>query len=180
MSYNLVLFAPRPGVDAREIALAEDGDGERGVRDPGREAAKRKIADALLKHDRQLEIFEFDYDEISKLHKMPVEQVYERFRHIEINDTANDGIQITLFDAHASITIPYWHKGAAARTVFARLWALIEVVCREGGYEVFDAQLDRVISASAFEDVLARYQGVATRMDDMIGRAPRKPWWKFW
>ena len=180
MSYDFILFRPRDGIDPHDLVAAENDSVERGVRDPRVEALKRKIADALLARDPQLDVFAPDFDEISKLHKLSVEEAYERFRQIEINDTASSGIQITLFDESASITVPYWHKGAAARETFGRLWPLIEIVCSEGKFEVFDPQLDRVIEAQSFDDVVECYAKVTARMDDMLGRAPRRPWWKFW
>ena len=177
MSYDLILFRPLEGVDPRSLALTEE---ERGARDPRIEAAKQRITDALLAHDRQLDAFAPDFDKIAKLHKLPVDVAYERFRQIEINDTASSGIQIMLFDDHASITVPYWHKGAAARETFVRLWALIEIVCREGQFEAFDLQLDQTINEQSFDAVVRRYAGVAARMDEMSRRSPRRPWWKFW
>lgn len=180
MSYDLILFRPREGIDPRDIATADDEIIQRGARNPLAEAMKRKIADALLAHDRQLDIFAPDFDEIAKLHKLPVEEAYERFRQIEINDTASSGVQIALYDEHASITVPFWHKCAAARDVFERLWVLIEIACREGEFEVFDPQLDQTITAQSFNAVLERYARVTARMDDVLGRSPRRPWWKLW
>src|SRR6185369_7840661 len=42
---------------------------------------------------------------------------------IELNGPAEEsnGIQITLFDDEASVTVPFWHHGAAARRVFEDL-----------------------------------------------------------
>ena len=180
MSYDFVLFRPRDGVDPHEIAQAEVDEIERGKRDPKVEARKRAIADALTACDAQLDAPTPDFDQISKLYKMPVEEVYEKFRHIEINDMGVSGFQILLFDDRASVSVPHWHKGDAVRATFERLWALIEIICREGGFEVFDPQLDRVINVHSFDDVVRGYASVTARMDDRLGHTPRKPWWKFW
>jgi hypothetical protein len=32
-----------------------------------------------------------------------------------------NGIEITLFDDEASVTVPFWHQGAAARRVFEEI-----------------------------------------------------------
>lgn len=180
MSYDFHFFTPRPGVDVRDIIGDEDGEVfARGPRNPAIEAKKRKLADALLAHDARLELFKPNFEDIAELHKMRVDEAYERFRHLELNDTSA-GIQITLFDDNASLTIPYWHHGDAARRVLHQAWGMIDIICRECGYEVFDPQLDHVIDVNAFDDVLACYARATGRMEQLIGRAPKKPWWKFW
>lgn len=178
MSYDLTFFTPRPGVDVHDI-VEVDEDRARGKRDPKTEAKKRKVADALLAHDARLELSTPDFAAIARLHKMRVDEAYERFRDLELTDNAS-GMQILLFDDGAGLTIPYWHSGDAARRVIEQAWGAIEIVCRESGYEVFDPQLDRVIDVNAFDDVLRSYAGTTQRMEALIGRAPKKPWWKFW
>jgi hypothetical protein len=181
MSYDFALFRPRAGVDPRDIALAEDGL-EDGPRDPAKETAKRKVADALKAFDPALDEHVFDHDEIAKLHKMPVEEAYTRFRYIELSDVAQggSGAQVTLFDDTASVTIPYWHEGEAARAHLQRVWSYLDVVCRETSYEVFDPQLDRVIDSGAFEDVLACYAQAAGRVRAIVAPVRKRAWWKFW
>ncbi len=178
MSYDLHFFTPRPGVDVHDI-VEVDEDRARGRRDPKTEAKKRKVAEALLAHDKRLELFKPDFDQVAKLHKMRIDEAYERFRDLELNNTQS-GIQIQLYDDGAALSIPYWHKGDAARRVLDQAWAAIEIVCRETGYEVFDPQLDRIIDVNAFDDVLATYASATARMEGMVGRAAKKPWWKFW
>jgi hypothetical protein len=181
MSYDLTFFTPRPGVDVHDI-VEQDEDTARGRRDPAIEAKKRKLAGMLVAHDPRLELAKPDFDAIARLHKMRVDEAYERFRNLELTDTSaqSTGIQITLWDDGAGLSIPYWHAGDAARSVLRQAWGLIEIVCRETNYEVFDPQLDRVIDVNAFDDVLATYAGATQRMEALIGRAPKKPWWKFW
>jgi hypothetical protein len=179
MSYDLQFFTPRPGVDVHDIVEVDEDRDARGPRDPKTEARKGKLADALLAHDKRLERSKQDFDAIATLHKMRVDEAYERFRDIELTDTAS-GVQILLFDDGAGLSIPYWHSGDAARRVLEQAWSMIEIICRETGYEVFDPQLDRVIDVNAFDDVLATYAGATARMEAMVGRAAKKPWWKFW
>lgn len=182
MSYDFHFFTPREGVDVRDTIESEDGQVARGPRDPKIEAKKRKVADALIARDPQLELFKPDFDEIAKLHKIRVDEAFDRHRHLELNDAAvkTSGIQITFFDESASLTIPYWHKDADARRILEQSWRYIDIICRETGYEVFDPQLDRVIDVNAFDEVLRCYAGATARMEDKLGRAPKKPWWKFW
>ena len=180
MSYDLHFFTPRPGVDVRDIVETDDGESlSRGKRDPATEEKKRKLAAALIAHDKRLTLFKPSFDEIAKLHKISPAEAYERFRHLELNDE-QVGLQITLFDDAGSLTSPYWHQGDAARRVLEQAWGAIGVICRESGYEVFDPQLDRVIDVNVFDDVLSTYAGATGRMEALVGRAPKKPWWKFW
>lgn len=179
MSYDLTFFTPRPGVDVHDIVEVDEDHMARGPRDPKTEAKKRKLADALLAFDRRLELTQPDFDAIAKLHKMRIDDAYNRFRDLELTD-GTSGVQFHLFDDSAGLSIPYWHSGEPARRVIEQVWALIEIVCRETGYEVFDPQLDRVIDVNAFDEVLETYVGATSRMQTMLGRAAKKPWWKFW
>jgi hypothetical protein len=181
MSYDFVLFRVEDGADPR--ALANDEVAESGPRDAACEAAKRKLANALIADDPHLSEHVFDYDEIATLHRMPVETAYERFRYIELSDLSpgGSGAQITLFDDRATVTVPYWHAdSASAHAQLQRVWSYIDVVCRESGYEVFDVQLDRLISSSAFDEVFVSYAQSTARVRSFNASTRRRPWWKFW
>jgi len=181
VSYALVLFRPEAGVDPRKMAREETL--EDGVRDGATEAAKRKIANALIAHDGELEERERDYDEISALHKLRLDDAYQRVRCVELTDVSpgGSGVQITLFDAHATLTIPHWHEGAAARAQLTRVWRYLDIICEMTGFEVFDVELDRVIARGAFDDVLAGYGRATARVRGISEPARRRrPWWKFW
>jgi hypothetical protein len=182
MSYDFMLFTPRPGVDPQVLFETDEEEAERGPRDPAIEAKKKKVIEALVTHDARLDLFKPNFDKIAKLHKISPAEAYDRMRHIEINDAAQktSGIQITLFDDSAALTIPYWHKRDAAERVLRQAWGYIDIMCRECGYEVYDPQLGRVIDINSFDDVLWTYASMTERMDGMLGRAPKKPWWKFW
>lgn len=156
---------------------------EAGARGPAAEALKRRVADALRAFDPAVDEHVLDHDAISKLHKMRIDEAYERFRYVELSDVGEggSGTQITLFDDRASMTIPYWHDGKSARRHLQRAWSYLDILCRETGYEVFDPQLDRVIDSGAFEDVLACYVRSAARVRGAGAPvARRRAWWKFW
>lgn len=182
MSYDFTLFTPQPGIDPQTLFETDADDMVRGPRDPKVEAKKNKIADVLIAHDSRLERFKPDFNKIAKLHKISPAEAYDRMRHLEINDAApkTSGIQITLFDDTAALTIPYWHKRDEAERVLRQAWGYLDIICRECAYEVYDPQLGRVIDNGAFDDVLWTYASMTERMDGMLARAPKKPWWKFW
>lgn len=182
MSYDLCLFTPGKGVDPREII---DGAAEAnpGPRNPKAEALKQSVAAALVAHDGRLALASQDFAKIAELHKVTPAEAYVRFRELQLDDQSNpaSGISITLFDDSAILSIPYWHKGEAARRVLAQAWDYIGIVCKACGYEVYDPHLDAVIDVNAFDKVLSSYAGATARMEERIGRTPqKKPWWKFW
>jgi hypothetical protein len=182
MSYGFDLFTPRPGVDPVEMFERDEVETERGPRDPEIEAKKKKVADVLIARDARLQVFQPDFNKIAKLHKISPAEAYDRMRHLEINDAAQktSGIQIMLFDDGAGLSIPYWHKRDEAERVLRQAWDYLDIICRECGYEVYDPQLGRVIDSNALDDVLWTYASMTERMNDKVGRAPKKPWWKFW
>ena len=110
----------------------------------------------------------------------------ERYRHIELNgrDDGN-GIQITLFDDHADVRVPYWHSGHAARQTFAEIWRNLGFFERGADYAAYDGQLDKIIDLTQdFDAVVARYERVITQLPKILASdqnaTATKPWWKFW
>ena len=97
-----------------------------------------------------------------------VEDAKKKYRHIELNGPTEEtnGIQITLFDDEASVTVPFWHQGAAARRVFEEIWSYVEIIEREGG---FLRTIRRSSACSTCEKILS-YPSVVT-----IASAARSP-----
>jgi hypothetical protein len=98
-------------------------------------------------------------------------------------EEGTNGIQITLFDDEASVTVPYWHGGDKAADTFREIWSYLEIISREAGYQIYDPQLDRILEPSAgFGDSLSSYCGVMERINETLpaSDAEKKPWWKFW
>ncbi len=121
----------------------------------------------------------------TKLQKISVEEARLKFRHLELNgpEEGCNGIQITLFDDEASVTVPFWHEGNKAAETFREIWSYLEIICREAGYLIYDPQVDRVFDASAgFDDALACYTGTMQQIRKTLpgDSAKRRPWWKFW
>jgi hypothetical protein len=52
---------------------------------PAKAARKQAIADALMKVDPALEVFQFGFEEIAKFLKIAIEEARLRFRHIQLN-----------------------------------------------------------------------------------------------
>lgn len=185
MSYDFRLFKSRAGEDALVPAKADSDGLPTTPPDPQKEALKRRVADALIAHNPQLHVFQFDYDVVAKSQKISVEEARLKFRHLELNGPEEDcnGIQITLFDDEALVTVPFWHKGDKAADTFREIWRYLEIISREAGYLIHDPQIDRVLDPSAgFDDALSCYTGAMRQRHQTLATssAERRPWWKFW
>lgn len=188
MSYDLHLVRATNEADALFAATHPDQSESEGPNigpiDPEAEAWKARLVRALRKVNPALEPFVFDHAEIAGLLNITEGEAREQWRHVELNgpDDGN-GIQLTIFDASASITAPYWHRGNAAREVFREIWQYLEVLTREGGLWVYDPQLERILrlagdfdaAVSAYADGMAFTDPVAAKVSE-----PRKLWWKIW
>lgn len=188
MSYDLYLLRPTAGKDPIEEAEAlfnEDVDEiDPGIPDPQKDATKTQLAKQLQLINPSLEVFQFDYGEIAKSLKISEQEARSQYRHIEINEAdGGKGIQITLYDDTASLTIPYWHTGEKAGEVWREAWQYLECLEREGGFSTYDPQLDRMLKlVSDLEEVRKRYaDGTGVIKQAVVEMTkPPKPWWKFW
>lgn len=170
MSYDFRLFLTQPDVDPLETAQAEQ-DEEADEINPGppvpnKETRKQAIAAALMTADPALEVFQFGFEKIAKFQGITVEEAKVRFRHMELNGPENgQGIQITLFDDGASVTVPYWHKDKKAKAVFAQIWEYLKVICKVTGYQIYDPQMECIIDLlSDLERATRCYADVVRRI----------------
>jgi|GEM_PF-1580074 len=150
-----------------------------------REAWKAALLRAIVAAEPRFEPFQFGFPEIAKMYGISESEARVRHRHVELNLPEDDptGIQIILFDDTASLTVPYWHTGTAARSVFEQIWSYLSVLEVAGDLATHDPQLGRVIDLRAdIDGVLPRYLGVSTRLPEIVAQSnpAKKPWWKFW
>jgi len=187
MSYDLHLFSPQAGVDLTECAVMSCEEAAEELPDHAIDTAaedrKRRLVVALKRAVPHLEPFRFDYAEIAKLEGISEDAARRRFRHVELNGPDDGGgVQVTLFDQHASVTVPYWHSGERAVGVFREIWTCLATLEREAGLRTYDPQLEQVIRLQDdFDRVLSRYADGVDLTLRTAGLARRKrPWWKFW
>ncbi len=185
MSYDFRLFKRKADEDPLDTARAHSDALPSTPPDPQKEALKRRVADALIARNPELHVFQFDYAAVAKSQKISEDEARIRFRHLELNGPEEDcnGIQITLFDDEASVTVPFWHEGDKAADTFREIWSYLEIISRETGYLIHDPQIDRVIDPSAgFDDALTCYSGAMRQIHKTlpVGGTERRPWWKFW
>ena len=183
MSYDFHLRLPIAGRPNEEIATSDSEEMVASDLNPEKEIRKRRVADALKRHNPQLQPSEFDYQTLAKLDNSTVEDAQKKHRHIELNgpEEGTNGIQITIFDNEASITVPYWHKGDAARRVFEEIRGYLDVMQTEGGYFTYDPQIEKVLDLQ--NDLAISMACYATVVGDAGAKdsiARPKRWWEFW
>ena len=176
MSYDLHLVLTPAGADALAFARASFNPPEGyAVPEPrpGWRERMLAVADAVHAADPVLTV-EHEAEG-------PVEE------HVELYDDREDGsgLQIVIFGDGADVHLPYWHAGNGMREPWEQAWTALRVLAREGGFSIYDPQLDRILDPDADrDDVLAAYaRGMAEA--EAISAAPlleaqQRPWWKFW
>ncbi len=179
MSYDFALFVIDGDPTEEYLRFSEAGS----VDDPNPEpvllsceVAKRKLADTLRIKQPLLEEFVFDYDGLAKSHQADRAEAQRKWRYIELN-AESVGLQITLFDNWATVTLAYWHNGDEARDALNLAWDCLKTISGESGYVVYDPQLGRVLDLDLdFAQVVELYSGTISA----VNKAAQRPWWKFW
>jgi len=166
MSYELYLFKPRAGVDpletVEELFLVEDEAIHLSSPQPEKEIRKHRLADALKKLNPELEVFAPGFNETSEMDSIFEEEANADYRHLELDETeADNGIQITLYDDKANITIPFWHRDEKAKQVFGEIWTYLSLLEKETGFITVDPQIGKVLNLSDdLPEVLEVYETV--------------------
>jgi hypothetical protein len=152
--------------------------------DAVKEATKRRLADAIVSVDPELEAFPFRYAEIAESEGISEAEARLRYRHIELNGPEDGpGIQITIEDDTATVTIPYWHVEIAARLAFQKIWVYLRVLSDAGSFSVFDPQLGRALDLTKdWEVVLDWYERVVRQTQSVRSEPPvrKRPLWRLW
>lgn len=160
MSYEFHLANPNHGQE-----VTADNPFNPGPVDPSAEERKRKLADALISSNPQLEVFQFNYDAVAASLGVSVDEARRVWRHLELNGPEDgNGIQITLWDTHATISVPFWHSGEDAVPVVREIWEYMRLLISVAGMQPFDPQLGRELNLETdFDAVLNRFaEGVST------------------
>ncbi len=119
------------------------------------------LAESLIRANLELSVFKFGYAELAKVCEITKEEAKVRYRHLELNGSDDgNGIQITLYDDAATLTIPYWHEKQEAEDTFNEVLRYLKLFQSEAGYSTYDPQLERVLDLSTgIGDVLSAYAG---------------------
>ena len=172
MSYDFLCFRPRSGEDPLTTAHAieqEEEDIQARGPDELTEARKRALADALIAKNPALTPFALEYDQIAEFRGITVEEAKRKYTYIEL-DGPDDGpgIQITLYDEYATVTVPYWHTGAKAQEVFEEIWEYLRVIRDKAEFVIFDPQVERILDLDRDREcALATYLRVMRQMPEL-------------
>ncbi|MCM2422825.1 hypothetical protein [Streptomyces sp. RKAG293] len=92
----------------------------------------------------------------------------ELFETEEVRELNHDGgIQLSVFGEEVSITVPYWHSGDQAASVFSKILALAAVVERETGRTAYDPQVEQPLFGQHPQHSIAL---MSTVTDDLRSR----------
>jgi len=163
MSYDLYCYKSKLGKpDNTEADSVIEADNDKWAKKEKNPAMKLAIEKALTEYNPQLEAFDFHYGEIAKLTVATIEEAGHKFDHIEINHPEGDlALQITVYDNHVFITVPYGDRGQKAEKLFEWIKAYIKVIRETAGYFIFDPQTGRVFDPGETEfDGLGKYLSV--------------------
>lgn len=167
MSYDLFLFRPKPNVDllktVEQLYENESEEINPGLPTGENEKQKHALAQTLINLNPQLEIFKFGFKEIADMEGITEGEARVKFRHLELNSADNgNGVQITLFDDTAEVSVPYWHNGDAAIQVFEEIWSYLKILEVQGNFATYDPQIEQILNLEKdFSLVLETYEGVA-------------------
>lgn len=189
MSYDLFCYKSKTGRpnEGEADAVIETDNDKRAKRERNT-TTKLAIVKALTQFNPRLEAFDFDYGEIAKLTATTIEEAKNKFDHIELNTPDGDlAIQMTVYDNHVYINVPYWYKGDQAKKLFQDIKSYIKIIREAAGYFVFDPQIGQVFDpAENGFDGLSKYLSVSEHIEEMVNGQdtkhiqPKKAWWKLW
>jgi hypothetical protein len=141
VSYDLYMLTPEPGAEPMHQLERMESEEARS-RDRDGEARVRRLAEALRTAEAGYEQSEFELD-----------------GRLGIELTAADGVQITLWPDHASVTFPYWDSLDAARLA-AQIDRASRIIAADTGWKLYDPQLEKFIDPLRDADEFAEAFGV--------------------
>ena len=137
---------------------------------PEKEALKRKVAEKLIAHNPQLQLYQFPHEQIAHFERISPEESRRKYRHVELScPEGGNGVHLVLSDDGAWLTVPFWHEQERAGAAFSELWSYLEIIRQEAGYEIYDPQVRRTLDPVAGrEEALARYQETARQVREAL------------
>jgi hypothetical protein len=180
MSYDIELFPLEPGLTPMASFLRRQEREERvtafdvddveavavavnpGIATPESEARKEATVQALRQVDPTLTLSPKNYRAIAAFERVSVEEAARRHRDIELNQPGPPegmGVQITLLDDSARVSLPYWYRGDAARRAFGIVSRHARAISETAGYVAYDPQLGRVLASEQdVVEAIAKYE----------------------
>jgi hypothetical protein len=179
LSYDLYLLDPEPGVEPYEQLERLDAEELSASPDPAIQGRNRRLVEALRDADPRYEESQLNYDVLAEQQGISVDEAKARNRSIQL--TAEDGLEINLYDHHADITFPYW-ESLDAEALTRDIASASSVIATETGWKLYDPQLERVIDPAADASEIRRMFDVGREhVQTFIAEQERKsnePLWK--
>jgi hypothetical protein len=188
MSYDLYCYRAPSDVpnDAEAQALVEaiNAAEEAGESRATASGIKERIAAALIEYNPRLEPFKLDYRKIAESEKISEDEARSRYQYVELDPPERDlAIQLTVYDDHVFISIPYWYQGSKADEVFFQCSQYLRVIRKTAGFFAYDPQ-----TGIAFDPEKAelrnhqQYEDIVKELPKIAAEASKsdKPWWKLW
>jgi hypothetical protein len=149
MSYSVFLVHLPPDNDRHKVFLDILEQRADAPKDPGpldlvTEQAKRRLAEALMERDPDLELFQRDYANIARIRSIDESEARRLFRDLELNDHQNH-IQVILFDDAAGLSVSLSGSPQGCAETLRVFWSCLEVLESQGGFSTYDTQIDKVL-----------------------------------
>jgi hypothetical protein len=164
MSYDIYCYKSKNGKpDEDEADLVIEADNDKWAKKDKDAATKLAIVKNLIAFDSKLEAIDFKYGDISNLSVNIIEENEKQFARIEINTSESEPtIQLSIFDNHILITVPFFYKDNEAKKIFNNITSYIKIISDTAGYFVSDPQTGQVFDPSENEfDGLNKYLSVS-------------------
>lgn len=164
MSYGFDLVRLPPGVNPeaeyrQHLRETEEqltrSRGEPGAIDSYREEVKRRLARELVARHPSLRIAQLDLEERARVHGIDLSEAKRRFRDIELNEERYS-IQITLFDDAAGVSFSFDGTVDDCKEAVRFLWNCLKTLHTEGGFSVFDPQVDKLLDLESDRDLVMK------------------------
>jgi hypothetical protein len=138
-----------------------------------------------MAHNGRLERFQFEFGDRIKTANISEQAAREQYQYVDLNPPEGDlALQLSVYDDHVFITIPYWYAGSDADRVFSELSDYLRVMRRTAGFFVYDPQTEIAFDPELndFRDY-SMYDEIVRDLPNILSGTvgiPKKPWWKLW
>lgn len=188
MSYDLYCYRSASGVpdvaEAEALVEAINAAEEAGDTKPTFSDTKERITAALIEHNPRFERFKFDYSKMAESLRISEDEARLRYQHVELNSPEDNlAIQLTVYDDHVCISIPYWYQGSRAHQVFSQLSKYLRVIRETAGFFAYDPQTGIAVDPQQTDlREHQHYEKVVRDLPTIAAEAtkPDKPWWRLW
>ena len=136
--------------------------------DPVKEQTKRGLVAALIAVNPELQEFRWNYEKLAKEKSIDESEARRRYREVQLTD--DFGLEITLFDDTAAVTIPFRPN---SEKVLRVAWECLRTLESEGHFSTYDSQIGRVLNLAQDFDVVLKTLTNANRMVERTLRGRR-------